>query len=1115
MLWHRNRSSGRPSRGDVCVGGRWAAALSVGLAVSGALATQPLGDLSGPWILLVDDYPVDHREQLARTYHPFEKYPSNPVLEPTEPWEDSIAYIYGTVLPEESGNGLRMWYHTMRPEDPDNDGSNILYATSPDGITWTKPNLGIRSWHGSTANNMIYNRPGPGGITSVMHTPWELDPARRYTFMNYDIGGYWGAWSPDGVHTVDVPGNPVLTGGGDVGQFVHDPGTGRFRAYVKLNSYVNGLKRRSVGHCDTDTITSWPPPELILEPDAFDDRWVPAGTVQRTHFYGLSAFPCESHYLGFLWIFRATDPEGYYVGPVYSEIVSSHDGIHWVRQEGSRPAMLPLGPPGAWDDGQLYTARAPVRVGDRLWLYYGACDGQHGEPTKLLNCAIGLATLRKDGFASLDAGSTPGTLTTLPIAGAAGLLRVNFTTTAGGRLKAEVLDVEGQVLPGYALADCVPLAGDSVDRAVRWSQHAQLPAGGGPLRLRFELQNASLYSFTAGGDTMRAPSPAIVAQPSSRSATPGGTAVFSVQARGTPPLTYRWQCNGVDLADDAHYSGAAGPELTVGAADTDVLGYYRCVVTNAGGQAVSNEAGLSLRSAAFAGLGGLTPGAGCTVTGMSADGSVICGGSAGRAWIRTASAGMRDLGLPAGATSATAWGVGRYGSGIVAAADTNRSTSRAQRWDGDANGSGVFAPLPRVGGTREWVPAALGTDGSCDVWIVGSSVNGGDGNGREAVRYRQSTADTIAAPLPSSPPGAHDHSDFYGVSDDGVCVGRLQYPGTAPSGGARQAWFHVAAGGSTMLHTLFGLPSSQVEAAARCVSRNGRVKGGWSYRAGFGSNPTPAIWPDTLAPTAIPLPAGDNWGEVLACSGDGGVVGGYSMVYGSGQEKAFIWDAVRGTQDLGDLLSGSCGLNLSGWTLRRVKAMSGDGRSLAGDGLHDGVAEGWVVTFVEITPLPPTITRQPADADTCIGGRATFSVAAVGEEPLEYRWRKDGTDLNDGGPFSGTATAELTVTGTSQACAGAYRCLVRSGRGNILSSSATLSVQAGSRADFDGDCDVDRLDFEAFAACATGPGLPPAPACAPMDLDGDGDVDQADFGLFQVCYAPAGHPLPPGCGISP
>jgi len=45
--------------------------------------TKQLGDLTGPWQLFVDDYLVEEKTSVVRTYHPFKKYPGNPVLLPT------------------------------------------------------------------------------------------------------------------------------------------------------------------------------------------------------------------------------------------------------------------------------------------------------------------------------------------------------------------------------------------------------------------------------------------------------------------------------------------------------------------------------------------------------------------------------------------------------------------------------------------------------------------------------------------------------------------------------------------------------------------------------------------------------------------------------------------------------------------------------------------------------------------------------------------------------------------------------------------------------------------------------------------------------------------------
>jgi len=57
--------------------------------------------------------------------------------------------------------------------------------------------------------------------------------------------------------------------------------------------------------------------------------------------------------------------------------------------------------------------------------------------------------------------------------------------------------------------------------------------------------------------------------------------------------------------------------------------------------------------------------------------------------------------------------------------------------------------------------------------------------------------------------------------------------------------------------------------------------------------------------------------------------------------------------------------------------------------------------------------------------------------------------------------------------------------------------------DFDGDGDVDALDLNHLAACASGPALPQTdPGCRDADLDGDADVDQDDFGIFQRALTP-------------
>ncbi len=232
---------------------------------------------------------------------------------------------------------------------------------------------------------------------------------------------------------------------------------------------------------------------MLFRSDEYDDRWA-TGPVEHTDFYGLCGFAYESQYLGFLWIFRITAKGD--DGPVFVELVSSRDGVHWTRQDAPRPPVLPLGPAGTWDSGMIYTANHPLVEGDTIRLYYGGFDATHAANDA--KAAIGLATLRKDGFASLDAGAEGGSVTTAPLRSSGAPLAVNYAARDGGSLCVEVVNDRGTVVEGYGRDDCLPLSGDSVNQPVSWKTHTALPENADTVRLRFLLQSASLYSYNAG-----------------------------------------------------------------------------------------------------------------------------------------------------------------------------------------------------------------------------------------------------------------------------------------------------------------------------------------------------------------------------------------------------------------------------------------------------------------------------------------------------------------------------------------------------------------------------------------------------------------------------------------
>lgn len=87
----------------------------------------------------------------------------------------------------------------------------------------------------------------------------------------------------------------------------------------------------------------------------------------------------------------------------------------------------------------------------------------------------------------------------------------------------------------------------------------------------------------------------------------------------------------------------------------------------------------------------------------------------------------------------------------------------------------------------------------------------------------------------------------------------------------------------------------------------------------------------------------------------------------------------------------------------------------------------------------PAITTQPSSTSVNAGTAANFTVVASGTSPT-YKWRKNGSALNDTGNVSGSATAALTISSTSSADIASYSVIVSNAAGTVTSVDATLAV---------------------------------------------------------------------------
>jgi hypothetical protein len=89
-----------------------------------------------------------------------------------------------------------------------------------------------------------------------------------------------------------------------------------------------------------------------------------------------------------------------------------------------------------------------------------------------------------------------GELVTRPLRFRGRKLALNFATGAAGSVRVELQDASGKALPGFALEDCPPHFGDTVERGVIWKNGGDVsPLANQPVRLRFELKDADVYAF--------------------------------------------------------------------------------------------------------------------------------------------------------------------------------------------------------------------------------------------------------------------------------------------------------------------------------------------------------------------------------------------------------------------------------------------------------------------------------------------------------------------------------------------------------------------------------------------------------------------------------------------
>jgi hypothetical protein len=116
----------------------------------------------------------------------------------------------------------------------------------------------------------------------------------------------------------------------------------------------------------------------------------------------------------------------------------------------------------------------------------------YAQPTAYLN----RYTLRIDGFTSVHAPYNGGEMLTKPIRFSGNQLLINFSTSAAGFVKVEILDLEGNKIKGFELENSKEIIGNEIEKTVTWNGIYDLSElNDKPVRLRFVMKDADLYSI--------------------------------------------------------------------------------------------------------------------------------------------------------------------------------------------------------------------------------------------------------------------------------------------------------------------------------------------------------------------------------------------------------------------------------------------------------------------------------------------------------------------------------------------------------------------------------------------------------------------------------------------
>jgi hypothetical protein len=462
-----------------------------------------------------DHVSIPHSQNLRLEMRAPARHPANPVLARGEPGSPDAMGVqfYGSVIRE--GGKFRMWYVAFDDDTKNKVASarwRPAYAESADGVTWSKPNLGLVKYAGNKDNNLILTDPPALGMINVkvLADPDEPNPERRYkisahTYFRHNtrLGTLAPFASADGLSwKLLAEAKPVkaeLLEKDLVLPAIHfEPCGGLYQwdgmYYISGQNAMNATLpyhgRVARMYRSADFVHWSQTSSVAFVREAQHTLLGPGRSLEGEQCHeGISVWNRRNILLGLVGFWHGA--KEWKDVTIDLGFVVSNDGLNF-RQPAGEQVFLQRGEDGAWDQGGVLQGQGFENIGDQTFIYYGAWDPRTSSAPR---GGVGIATLPRDRFGDLvveEAGKGPGDYQ-LPVITSEFVTAAVPTTAAKAHrfyvnadglgpdavLKIELLDDRERPLPGYSGSDAAVIRESGYQTPITWSGKAEardLPA---------------------------------------------------------------------------------------------------------------------------------------------------------------------------------------------------------------------------------------------------------------------------------------------------------------------------------------------------------------------------------------------------------------------------------------------------------------------------------------------------------------------------------------------------------------------------------------------------------------------------------------------------------------